>query len=192
MNNKNSLVSNNSNLLEISNTIQNLPESVHWTGEKSIIPGIDNIDIPAYTNTVLTVLGDSNFTAENIKNGVEIWGVTGTMPEGVTGISYGQFTVSNQHQVTVNHGLGAKPKVVMMYPISITGSQTHLIFHINPYFMPEIYGTNYYGYIIRPGGFGVDFSENGTYATSTATTITFNEYNSSYPISGTYGWIAIE
>lgn len=140
----------------------------------------------------VTVEGDSNFIAENIKSGVEIWGVTGTMPEGVTGISYGQFTVSNQHQVTVNHGLGVKPKAVMMYPISVTSSQTYLIFHINPYFLPGIQGMNYYGYIIRRGDYSVDSSESGSYATSTATTITFNEYNSSYPISGTYGWIAIE
>lgn len=191
MNNKNSLVLNNSNLLEISNTIQNLPESVHWIGEKSIIPGTADVSIPAYTNTALTVQGDSNFTAENIKNGVEIWGITGTMPEGVTGISYGQFTVTNQSSVTVNHGLGVKPKAVMMYPISVTSSQTHLIFHINPYFRPGIQGTNYYGYIIRSGDYSVDSSENGSYAKSTATTITFHEYSSSYPISGTYGWIAI-
>lgn len=124
---------------------------------------------------------------------MSIFGVAGTAPTSLAafGINFGQFTVSNQHQVTVNHGLGVKPKSVMMYPISVTGSQTHLIFHINPYFNPGIQGTNYYGYLIRLGNYSVDFSENGSYATSTATTITFYEDYSSYPISGTYGWIAI-
>ena len=55
MSNKNSLVLNNSNLLEISNTIQNLPESVHWTGGGSIIPGDNLITIPAYTDSELII-----------------------------------------------------------------------------------------------------------------------------------------
>ena len=162
--------------------------------EKTATPSAeDQIIMPTagkYLSKV-TVDGDSNFIAENIKNGVEIWGVTGTMPEGVTGISYGQFTVTNRSSVTVNHSLGVKPKAVMMYPISLTGSQTHLIFHINPYFTPGIQGKNYYGYIIRDGDYSPDSLENGAFAKSTATTITFHEYNSRYPISGTYGWIAI-
>ena len=193
MSNKNALVLNNFNLLEISNTMQNLPESVHWTGESTIIPGSEAVTIPAYTDTELVVQGDANLVPSNIASGVSIFGVVGTAPTSLAafGIDFGQFTVSNQHQVTVNHGLGVKPKAVMMYPISVTGPQTHLIFHVNPYFMPGIQGTNYYGYIIRLGDYQVDFSKNGSYATSTATTITFDEDYSSYPISGTYGWIAI-
>lgn len=134
-----------------------------------------------------------NLIAENIASGVSIFGVTGTAPTSLAafGINFGQFTVSNQHQVTVNHSLGVKPKMVMMYPISVDGSETELIFHINPYFKPGIQGTNYYGYIIRHGDYEVDFLKNGSYAKSTATTITFDEDYSSYPISGTYGWIAI-
>lgn len=191
--NKEILIENNSKLEEAITTILSLPESQIWDKENIIIPNIENIDIPAYTNTALTVQGDSNFTAENIKNGVEIWGVTGTMPEGVTGISYGQFTVTNQSSVTVNHGLGVKPKVVMMYPINLNGSEVEMIFHINPYYAPGIMGTNNYGFLIYPGSYpSADFSENGDFSTSTATTITFYEEHSSYPISGTYGWIAIE
>lgn len=142
----------------------------------------------------VTVEGDSNFIAENIKSGVEIWGVTGTMPEGVTGISYGQFTVSNQPQVTVNHGLGVKPKMVMMYPISIDGSEAIMIFHINPYYASRSDGSNYYGFLVHPSGYDADRSESGVFSTSTATTIRFGEdYDRPvYSISGTYGWIAIE
>ena len=135
-----------------------------------------------------------NLIAENIASGVSIFGVTGTAPTSLAafGINFGQFTVSNQHQVTVNHGLGAKPKMVMMYPINLKGSDVEMIFHINPYFKPGIQGTNYYGYLIYPGGYCVmDFSENNGYTALTATTITFDEKSKNYPINGTYGWVAI-
>lgn len=193
MSNKTDLQENNVKLQTIKNNIEELPESNAWTGQTSIVPGTQSITIPAYTDEELTIQGDVNLIAANIAKGKTIFGVTGTAPTSLAafGINFGQFTVSNQHHVTVNHGLGVKPKAVMMYPISTIGSQTHLIFHINPYFRPGIQGMNYYGYIIRPGDFSVDSSKNGTYATSTATTITFYEEHSSYPISGTYGWIAI-
>lgn len=187
MSNKQNLQQNNTNLSQIKTTIENLPARIDWTDSTTITPTTSPQTIPPYVNKEITIEGDSNFTAENIKNGVEIWGITGTMPEGVTGISYGQFTVSNKQQVTVNHGLGVKPKVVMMYPISITGSETELIFHSNPYFKPEIQETNDHGYIIQP----YRYLGSGNYATSTATTITFDEKSTIYPISGTYGWVAI-
>ena len=193
MSNKTDLQENNVKLQTIKNNVEELPESNAWTGQTSIVPGTQAITIPAYTDEELTIQGDVNLIAANIASGVSIFGVTGTAPTSLAafGINFGQFTVSNQHQVTVNHSLGVKPKMVMMYPISVDGSETELIFHINPYFKPGIQGTNYYGYIIRDGGYQVDFSESGEFSTSTATTITFYEEHSSYPISGTYGWVAI-
>ena len=194
MSNKTDLQANNIDLQQILQAVQDLPAVNHWLGGGgTIIPGTADVDIPAYTDTALTVQGDVNLIAENIASGVSIFGVTGKAPTSLAafGINFGQFTVSNQHQVTVNHGLGVKPKAVMMYPISVDGSETELIFHINPYFKPGIQGTNYYGYIIYPDNYDVDFSKSGEFSTSTATTITFYEEHSSYPISGTYGWIAI-
>lgn len=193
MSNKTQLQENNADLQQILQAVQALPTAVPWGGSTTIVPGTSDVSIPAYTDEELTIQGDVNLIAENIASGVSIFGVTGTAPTSLTafGINFGQFTVSNQHHVTVNHGLGVKPKAVMMYPISTIGSTTHLIFHINPYFTPGIQGTNYYGYIIRDGDYSPDPSESGAVATSTATTITFYEDKSSHPISGTYGWVAI-
>ena len=194
MSNKTDLQENNVKLQTIKNNIEELPESNAWTGQTSIVPGTQAITIPAYTDKELTVQGDANLIAANIASGVSIFGVAGTAPTSLAafGINFGQFTVSNQHQVTVNHGLGVKPKVVMMYPINLKGSEVEMIFHINPYYAPGIMGTNNYGFLIYPGGYpAADFSESGEFSTSTATTITFYEEHSSYPISGTYGWVAI-
>ena len=193
MSNKTDLQENNVKLQTIKNNIEELPESNDWTGQTSIVPGTQAITIPAYTDKELTVQGDANLIAANIASGVSIFGVTGTAPTSLAafGINFGQFTVTNRSSVTVNHSLGVKPKAVMMYPISTIGSTTHLIFHINPYFTPGIQGKNFYGYIIRDGDYSPDSLESGAFAKSTATMIIFYEYNSRYPISGTYGWIAI-
>lgn len=193
MSNKTDLQENNVKLQTIKNNIEELPESNAWTGQTSIVPGTQSITIPAYTDTALTVQGDVNLIAENIASGVSIFGVTGTAPTSLTafGIDFGQFTVSNKHQVTVNHSLGVKPKMVMMYPISIPDLEMQLIFHINPYFNHRDQERNYYGFVIRNYDYDADYSESGNYATSTATTITFDEKSTIRPISGTYGWVAI-
>lgn len=195
MSNKTDLQENNVKLQTIKNNIEELPESNAWTGQTSIVPGTQAITIPAYTDEELTIQGDANLIAANIASGVSIFGVAGTAPTSLAafGINFGQFTVSNKQQVTVNHGLGIKPKAVMMYPINLNGSETEMIFHINPYYAPGLAGSNYYGFLVYPGGRrpAADFSENGEFSTSTATTITFYEVSSSWPISGTYGWIAI-
>ena len=194
MSNKTQLQENNADLQQILQAVQALPTANPWGGSTTIVPGTSDVSIPAYTDTALTVQGDMNLIAANIASGVSIFGVAGTAPTSLAafGINFGQFTVSNQHQVTVNHGLGVKPKMVMMYPINLKGSEVEMIFHINPYYAPGIMETNYYGFLVYPGSHpSADFSENGEFSTSTAATITFYEKHSSYPISGTYGWIAI-
>jgi hypothetical protein len=55
---------------------------------KTIVPSSENqIAVPSgyYTGGDITVLGDSNLVSDNIKNGVSIFGVTGTLEEGSGG-----------------------------------------------------------------------------------------------------------
>ena len=65
----------------------------------------------------VTVNGDSDLKAENIKSGVNIFGVAGSLPEGVSGIDYGTVTLtSTAESVTISHSLDATPsKGIMVY-----------------------------------------------------------------------------
>lgn len=69
-------------------------------GAMVITPSVNNQAIPAgYHNGSGYVKGDSNLTAANIKKGVSIFGVTGTLASvksvqrGITGINYGQSSI---------------------------------------------------------------------------------------------------
>ena len=68
--------------------------------------------IPAHTDTELTVKGDADLVAENIRKAINIFGVVGTLEEGVTGVDYGEVTIptgSYLTTITVNHNLGVVP-----------------------------------------------------------------------------------
>ena len=78
----------------------------------TITPGKVNRVIPegTYLRGALTVLGDSDLTANNIREGVNIFGVTGTMEEGFTDIAFGTVTPSQDtDQITVYFNLSNIP-----------------------------------------------------------------------------------
>lgn len=68
----------------------------------------------------VTVKGDSDLVAENIKKGIELFGITGTH-EGMdlSDIDFGEFTVSTNstRTVTISHRLNAAPREVFVVPI---------------------------------------------------------------------------
>ena len=80
MGNKQSLQFNNGELQVALKTIQSLPSAQKWQGG-TIVPGKEDIMIPAYTDQVLTVQGEANLKSENIKRGVSIYGIMGNAPE---------------------------------------------------------------------------------------------------------------
>ena len=50
---------------------------------------------------------------ENIREGVDIWGIIGAMSEGVSGFECGEFTLSSATStVTIEHELGTAPSYV--------------------------------------------------------------------------------
>lgn len=110
MSSKAQLQKNNEELQSVLQTIQSLPTKNTWGGGTLIVPGPENIEIPAYTDKTLTISGDENLIAENIKKGVEIFNVTGTLEEGKKGIDFGVVNFAEKtNTFTVKHGIGDVP-----------------------------------------------------------------------------------
>ena len=56
--------------------------------------------------------------ADNIREGVDIWGVIGAMSEGASGIDFGSVTTTNDtDKVTVSHNLKTTPTWVALIPV---------------------------------------------------------------------------
>lgn len=90
---------------------------------KTVTPGTSDVvavESGKYTTGTVYIKGDSNLTANNIKSGISIFGVTGTY-EGSGGGGYNLKTVSftpSKNQLltsyTINHNCGKIPKFVMV------------------------------------------------------------------------------
>lgn len=72
--------------------------------------------------------------ADNIRKGVDIWGVIGTMSEGVSGIDFGTVNVTAERaNITVSHNLGKVPTyVAIMLGVAETNYSGYRVF-INDY-----------------------------------------------------------
>ena len=86
------------------------------------MPGTQSVDIPAYTDTALTVSGEPNLLPENIRQGVSIFDIVGTMSEGLKA-DYGTVVLAESNGVAVtnvriNHNLGVIPTKVYLFPNS--------------------------------------------------------------------------
>lgn len=90
----------------------------------TITPGTSALKIMAgrYLTGDQTIKGDANLIAENIKNGISIFGVTGTfagggLPDGVGSIASGTVTPAedNTSGVVVTHNLGVVPNFCVWY-----------------------------------------------------------------------------
>lgn len=92
-------------------------KKIQTTETTEITPGTTDQTISALSLLLnnLVIKGDSNLVASNIKSGVNIFGVIGTMVQGQTGIDYGTVVPANaESEITVNHSLGKTPRYVFL------------------------------------------------------------------------------
>ena len=149
---------------------------------KTVTPGKSSKTVSPDSGKLLSrviVNGDSDLVADNIRKNINIFGVLGTLVEGVAGIDFGEVTLaSTAESVTVSHNLGVIPSFVALIPKTLSDS------------------TNYDSYLgfndkvaiktrktVTTSSSLVDFSDCEN--TLTTNEITFNIY-------GTYPWYATD
>ena len=81
---------------------------------KSVTPGASQKTVTPDAGKLLsqvTVSGDADLVAKNIRKGIDIFGVTGTLVEGKSGIDFGEVTITDSYTTdfTVAHALGKTP-----------------------------------------------------------------------------------
>ncbi len=81
---------------------------------KTVTPGTTQKTVTPDAEKLLsqvTVSGDADLIAKNIRKGVNIFGVTGTLVEGKSGIDFGEVTITDNYATgfTVAHALGKTP-----------------------------------------------------------------------------------
>lgn len=158
-------------------------------GSNLIVPGTSDIVIPAYTDTQLTVKGDADLIAANILKGKEIFGVTGTLVKGVSGIQYGKITPSTASvSITINHNLGAEPTYVAVIKELMSPSSYYVRI-----LAASMWKDATYGHVVA-GSYNstehLDVSFNSFISNQTKNSITLNVNNSAWD-TDIYYWFAL-
>ena len=162
---------------------------IQTTETNEITPGTTDqtIDALSLLLNTLTVKGDADLVAKNIRSGVDIFGVIGTMVQGKTGIDYGTVTLNgSQNKVTVSHNLGKSPSFIAIIPdgfSSVSYSDVN-----NSY---GIIGSQALMVDIGYATSGTVFELEGASNTVTSSSITFWAPSGSNFISDTYYWFAV-
>lgn len=103
-------------------------------GAQTITPGTSDFTIPAqkFLTGIQTIKGDPNLLAENIKDGVSIFDVLGTMATGQSGegdaaVKQGAITIASGTSVTICHGLGKTPIALWLYTLDTVAKKYVLL-----------------------------------------------------------------
>lgn len=168
-------------------------KKIQATETSEITPGTTDQTISALSlllNT-LTVKGDADLVAKNIRSGVDIFGVIGTMVQGRTDVACGTVTLSSrQSSITVNHKLGVIPSYKAIF--AVDGSWDGVPSDI----FAQLGEVDRYIYSVSYTGHSGIVKE--TYGTGTATTtrVSFDSLEitgdlSRFPSGCTFVWVAI-
>lgn len=108
----------------------------NYSGSNPIVPGSSShtISSPCYVRTSITVNGDANLQANNIKSGVSIFGVNGTYPNWSNEIT---ATISGETEQSLTFSnVSAKPKMMMVYVKAYEDT------NINPEYISQIFNID--------------------------------------------------
>lgn len=183
-----------------------LTASVTTKGTATITPTTTNQTISSgtYITGTQTISGDANLVASNIKNGVPIFGVTGTYTGGggVTGVAKGTLTVasnvntSTNTKITDTSTIGFTPKAFMFYRSDRSATSNHVNYATfvtlgSSYYVRS--RTRYSSNALSTSG------DTNNWTTQSSGYLYFNNNNvyfrssSSYILaSGTWNWVAIQ
>lgn len=125
---------------------------------------------------------DPDLIAKNIRKGIDIFGVIGTLIEGVSGIRFGKVTYSSdQTSITITHGMGSTPSKIYLVPE--TGLKGTVSMKTQ-----AVLDKSYIYCTSSAGAYKSSPSVSVSHDTNT-TTITFQ---SGYPLtSNTYYWFVV-
>lgn len=155
---------------------------------QTITPGTEDRKIVSgrYLSGDQTIKGDANLLAENIKDGVEIFGITGRCKAG--GVAQGMVTPSGTDDVIIDTELD-KVSTLMVHIVGSYSSLTgvHTMYYDGGNF--QTLGVNASQYLANPSTAHGELSVNGgtvTYSGKSGTAATFLANGKQYH------WIAIE
>lgn len=158
---------------------------------KSVTPGASQKTVTPDAGKLLsqvTVSGDADLVAGNIRKGIDIFGVTGTLVEGKSGVDFGEVTVayaSGLREITVAHSLGVTPSFVCIVPKTKIepGSTAELFFGIQEfvYSLKSTYSRDYF------------VNDNNSIKSSSTITFksTLDTYSGGEWHNTTYVWLAL-
>jgi len=155
------------------NGLGQVTQSIPTKGAATITPGTTNQVIAAgqYLAGAQTILGSPNLVPENIKSGVNIFGVVGTAPSGATLIDSGRKQGNPDDRVFSYRDINGKVLTPVTHPLPSTPSLM-----IVKYYYDGVYGTvtNLTG--VDNKGAGVVISGNGFYVTMGSSAEDFDDY----------------
>lgn len=187
------------------NSSVSLTASVTTKAAATITPGTSNQTIASgtYLTGTQTISGDADLVAENIKSGVEIFGVTGTYTGGggSSDVVMGTLTVasnvntSTSTQITTTTAIGFTPTKFFFWKESRTATSNHVhqatFTTLGSYYIRTM--TRYSSNALSTSGNANNWTtQTAGYLYFSSNTIYFRSSSSYILSAGTWYWVAVK